>query len=284
MIDHQYLLPLSIVSEKDLVEIAIIAFSIYRFICWLKQDEHKQLAWYMYAWCCFTIMAWFFSYTTISTLLLYSWPAALVLFIVVHQKTIQKRFINPQQIIPAQRFAHDEWLAAVIRHTYLALHAHKELTICIQGNNSLQETMVHGIQVNAPISQTLLQLLLTSSTVHNQSTIVISQDGQLLLYNATLQPPHEAELAPETRNSHPSHDWHQQSINLTNQYDCVLFKLSPQTHQFDIAAQGTVVTGVMAEQAQAMIARYLKKLQMGHSLQGALHGTNMEQPISRHHQ
>lgn len=279
MIENPYLLSLGIIAGKDLMEIVCIMFIVFYFVRWLRTDEHKHLAWYLYGWSLLSIGAWYCSFATLGMLFLYCWPAALVLFIVVHQKTIQKRFINPQQIIPAQRFAHDEWLAATIRHSYLALHAHKELTFCIQGNTSLQETIIQGVQVNAPITQTLLQLVLTSSTVHTQSTIVVSQDGQLLVYNANLQPLHEAEL----NSFHTAHDWHQASINLTTHFDCIIFKLSATTHQFDIAAQGTVVTGIMAEQAQAMIARYLKKLQIGQPLQGALHGTSIEQTTPRSH-
>lgn len=264
---------LNIVAWKDLIEIGILAFSIYRFTRWLKQDEYKNLTWYLYAWSGVTITSWLLELHTINAIAIYCWPAALVLLIIVHQKTIQRRFITHQQVIPAQRLNHEAWVSQLVRFAYLALHGHKELTFCIQGTQSLQDAIIEGVELHIPTQHNTLQLLITSSAVHHTSTIIIGVDGQLLYYNAKLQAPY----THETDQQKYLHDWHQYSINVTAHYDCVMVKLSPTTHQFDIAAQGTVVTGVMAEQAQATIIRYLKKLSLGHNVQGGFHGSQVEQ-------
>ncbi len=84
MISH--LAQLGIFRWVDFLEIALLTGIIYRFCLWLKRDRTSFLLGYFYVGCFIFLAAALLNLQAVLEFYRYSWPALLMLFIIMHQK------------------------------------------------------------------------------------------------------------------------------------------------------------------------------------------------------
>ena len=122
---------------RDPLEILFFITIFYFFSLWLKKDRQKNLLFYFYCYCCVIIIAFYAQLPTLSTMLFLSAPVALMLFILVHQETLQKNFISLKNA-SAPKILPTDWLEELLRTCLVAINNNKEVLCVIEHRNNLE--------------------------------------------------------------------------------------------------------------------------------------------------
>src|SRR5579872_2107400 len=128
---YYFLLP------RDIIEIIFYASILYAFCTWLKADKTKNLLIYFLAYCTLTIIAWAVQLPTVTPLLFSYGPVALLLFIILHEKTLQRNLVTLCTITPS-KIQHEDWLNTVLSSSLTTINNNKQITVIIEHRNSLE--------------------------------------------------------------------------------------------------------------------------------------------------
>ena len=120
---------------KDIIEIGCLSILCYWCMCWLKQDHQKPLLIYCYLYCSLWIACFFLDLKTLLHLLELTAPVVVMLFILVHQKTLQKNFIGLYKAMPARK-VQTLWLEELIR---FCLQTNRNFMFLVEYKNSIKE-------------------------------------------------------------------------------------------------------------------------------------------------
>ncbi len=86
------------INWRDCLEIIFFASLFYYLTLWLKKDKTKNLLPYFYGYCLITFCAYMLELTTVTSLLFLFTPAAVMLFILMHQDTLQRNIVALKHI------------------------------------------------------------------------------------------------------------------------------------------------------------------------------------------
>jgi len=240
-------------SIKSIIEILCISSAFYYFSLWLRRDRQKNLLFSFYAYCVAIILAHACNVTLIEQILFMVAPVTLMLFILVHQETLQKNFILTQNITPA--VADTDWLGMLMRIFLIALSKNKSVVCVIEKHDSLKTVLTAPLSFNAQIQKDLMDILLSSDSFDAQKMIWVNHHGQLLAINATWN-----SLVDEAwidSSIHELEEWKQDALLLANKTDALIFKIYPETRTVDLIAQKRLLEHLPINDAVATIKKYL---------------------------
>jgi hypothetical protein len=245
---------------RDSVEILFFATAVYYFSLWLKKDRHKNLLGYFYSYCLIAFTAYQANLSTVTTLLCVASPVVILLFIVLHQTTLQKNFVTLRNIVPAHKDTTD-WLEIVIRSCLVALNNNKEIACVIEHQDSLQEHLTTPLTLNAHVKEDLLNIVFESQSFNQQQLVWINSRGMLLGMNAQWHtlPEKSWEFATHTT----SLDWQQAALFYTSKTDALLFHIAPTTRTFAIVVHGKLFDAIPTSNALPFIKKYLTDIKTG---------------------
>jgi hypothetical protein len=170
----------------DLIEIALYSCMFYSICLWLKADGTKNLLGYFLCYCSITIFSWLLALPTLPTFLLSYSPVALLLFIIFHEKTLQKNLVCLRSLTPNYATPND-WLDTVIGSLIATINTNKPCTMIIEKNDALDHMLNAEICVNTPLNKSILQVLLTSPFYNPFHVLWITSRGVIKGMNVTLQ-------------------------------------------------------------------------------------------------
>ena len=90
---------LAIFGWKDAIEILCMTGGLYFFSTWLQHDKQKQLVTHFYALCSLVVIAHLTELPTLGSSLMSFFPAMIMLFILVHQKSLQNSFVALKKLM-----------------------------------------------------------------------------------------------------------------------------------------------------------------------------------------
>lgn len=262
---------LMIYCWRDVVEIFVISTIIYAFMRWLSRDKQKNLIGWFYGYCALMLGAHVLDLATLSLLLFISCPLVIMLFIMVHQQTLQKNFVTLTSLTPhAQSPAH--WLEELIQGCLHALNKNQEIFCVIERADSLEPFLSADYFVNADMTQELLTLLAATTNPHEATLLWVTHTGKLLALNPTWQPlPDELWVNNDVK---ALHAWKQHGLFLSEKSDGILFTFDSTTRLCTIIAEGAIVQGVSAHHAFTVLKKYCF---LDTQSSGAAHGTHVTQ-------
>lgn len=237
---------LAIFNLKDLIEILSITSGLYFFSVWLKQDLQKPLVLYFYSICSLIIVANLVCLPTLSNLLITIFPVIIMLFILIHQKSLQQNFVALKNIQPAQ-IANTNWLETLLRTCIIAANNKQPINCLIEGQDSLTSLVSCTLSVKAKLETELLDALVTSSNYDANKLIWLSNNGLLLGLNTSL-------IMHQKIN-----DWLDQAIYFSKQTDCLIFRMYPQTKKFDMITSGKLIENVGMDHAIKLMQKHIIK-------------------------
>jgi len=241
-------------SWRDGIEIILISGMIYIFMLWLKKDIYKNLLGYFYSYCILAFSAYCLQLSIITYIMCACWPAMLMVFIMIHQISLQKNFVALRPYLPPQQ-ATSEWLNTLIRSSLLAMNNHKEVRCIIQRTDTLDPLVELGVPVNATITHDLLSMLIDSSSYSSEQMLWLTAEGTLLSINAGWNPVlDEHWLAPEQSDMHI---WEHHAVLVTARNDAIAIRTNPKTQTYTVIVQGTIKTQINANTALQYLATYL---------------------------
>ena len=221
----------------DLIEIGFFSIIIYYFSVWLAQDKRKNLIIPFYSYCLLIIGSAALNVTTMHNVLLIFAPAALLIFIVVHQELLQRNFISLKQIIPAQKSMTDgDWIDSLIRTCLVAFNTKKDMICIIEQRDALQDFINPSLIIETELHKGLLEVLIESNSFDQQKYIWLRSNGTVAAINCTWNMTIAEPWVTSSIADMPS--WKQEAILMTQKTDTLVFKSSAHDRLFDVIVQG----------------------------------------------
>jgi hypothetical protein len=244
---------LSLYSWKDICEVLFFTSIVYYFSIWLKRDRQKPLLLSFYAYLTVITFSYYANLFTITTLLITFAPVGLVLFIVLHQETLQRNFISLHNITPKEDYG--DWVEHMIRSCLVAVGNNKPIHGLIEQRDNLTEFLHISHRFESIITKGLLDVLTQSTSFNSEKIIVIKDNGTLIGINGTWKKSSvDTWLAAEVKEQE---QWAQDALFFTAKSDALYFSIDPSTRTFTLLAQGKIIETVSAQAARKTIKQYL---------------------------
>ena len=247
---------LGITHWANLVEILMLSIIIYTFSKWLQQDQNIRLLIYFYSACGICILASLFHFTAIVELYRVSWPAMLMLFILVHQKSLQQNYIAAKTINPTRQTIDHAWVHILMRALFKALQRNKDLTFVIEGKRMVEGYITKPVILQSPITHGLLDTLIESTALEQHTLVLLDQTGSIIALNGNWM---EADINWLSSEQPTLETWQRDALFWTSKTDALVIHADMESRAITIIAQGTVVNQLTCDKAEAIIAQYIRK-------------------------
>jgi len=237
---------------KDIIEIFLIALPLYSFSIWLLADTNKQLLVSFYSYCAALLLSFAFGLQTITFALLAAAPAALLLCVALHQKTLQKNFVTFKKMVPEEHAA-KSWHESLIRECLVVANNNKDITCVIEQHDAVEPYLASSVPLQCKINPATLSLITSSSLYQEESMLIFSSYGDLLAVNAVWKMP-------------TSTSWLSGAINLekliehntlfySTHFDAITLSLSHKKRLFVVVFKGEKYENLSAKQALDLLQK-----------------------------
>lgn len=252
-----YLVPLfgylaRILPYRDIIEVLFFSATIYYIQLWLRKDEQRNLILWFYLYCALLCGSYYADLPVLRFVLFAFAPAIAMLFIILHQETLQKNFItlsNPAVPLKEQQ----DWVDELIMCALMALNRHKDIIIVLERNDPLKSVIHAPYFIYAELKKDVFEILLEKQMVGNDYMIWISQQGKIVSINSSWKTQLDEEWI--SQEAEHMHVWKQQALYVTRKTDAVTVKVNPISRSFDVVSKGGIIEGMSAE----AVTNYLKK-------------------------
>lgn len=244
---------LLIFSWKDLVEVAFFVSAFYYFSTWLSKDKSKNLVLWFYGYSSLLILTHFTKLTNVNQFLIAAFPAAIMLFFMLHQRELQKNFVTFQNIKP--KFKNLDWIDIILRAAVTAMDNNKQFLCLIEGKDSLKGFINTSLRADSELNESLIDVLI-KSPLFSQEKIVWVSNGKLLAINAEWDLESKKVWVAEKSKLE---EWKQNGILFSSKTDAIIFKAYPGKRCFDIIAKGKISECVTVNNGLSIINQYVRK-------------------------
>lgn len=232
---------------RDIVEIYFFSTIFYYCALWLKKDRSNNLLAYFYGFMLLHIGSYVLNLSSISTVLFYCWPVIVILFILMHQTTLQRNFVALKKNNSLQHTS-SPWLETLISHYLLTLSNNKPVYCIIEHTDSLHAFIQTPINIQAPISKDLLELIHASNTFDPYKMVWVTTQGTLHALNSVW-------LASIHSTPIPTHQWLNDSMLHTYNTDSVAFFGDPITNTFTLIIKNKTIPTLNAHQLLQLLTK-----------------------------
>lgn len=250
---------------RDALEILFFSSAIYYFSRWLKKDRQKNLLFYFYAYCLLVFCTYNLSLTTLHYALILFSPMLFMIFVLIHQNTLQKNFITLRNLIAAPKSNHD-WLETLIQAALININNNKEIICVVEHTDTLQDHLTTPLALHAEIKKELLDIIIASQSFDHAHMVWLNTQGTLLGINARWKISAEFYIDETLQ-----HSWKDEALFFTTKTDALVFKTDAAARSFDIIHQGKMFEKVSADKTLAYLKKYMGTMQ--DSQKGVIHGT-----------
>lgn len=235
---------------RDIIEILFLTTLIYHFALWLKKDRQKNLLPYFFGYCFVAMLAWAIQLPVITSLLFLYTPAALMLFIMMHQEALQRNLVALKNITPAYAQT-DDWLETLLQSCLVIINKNKSVTCVIENHDRLDEFIDFPLLINADMRKGILELLLETPSYDHHKMIWADTHGRLRAINATWK------VLDTQQTTHQQGTWHEHAMLYSTQTDALVFHVNPITRNFTIIVHNKQFDNVTAHHALKLIQKHI---------------------------
>lgn len=242
---------------RDIIEILFFSATIYYIQMWLKKDKSRNLLLGFYLYCTLFCTSYYADLPVLRFVLFVFAPAMAMIFIILHQETLQKNFItfsNPA--VPLDDKGH--WINELVMCSLTALNRHKDIIIVLERNDHLK-TIIHAPYfIYAELRRDVFEILLEKQLTGHEYMMWINQQGKIVSINSSWKTQLDEEWVAQ--GAEQMHLWKKQALYITGKTDALVLKINPLSRSFDLVNHGKIIEGMNAE----AVTTYLKK-QLSHS-------------------
>ena len=229
---------------RDIVEILFYSSCTFALCRWLKTDKTKNIIAYFFAYCALVLCAWITQLPTLTPFLFTYAPVALLLFIVLHEKTLQRNLVTLCSITPAQ-IHHEDWLDTLLSSSLATINANKSITVIIEHKDALDYFVTTPFVINADMGKNVLDILLASTSYDEQKMVWVDTKGRIRGINVTWI-------------NHKEN--REDALFHTLQSDAIVFSAHPISRTFTLIVKGKETRNLSAHQVRTMIKKQLSPL------------------------
>lgn len=255
---HLMLQQWAYVNWRDGIEILFFATALFYAAQWLKQDRQQPLLGYLYSYLALTIGSYFCGLFSISYVLCALSPAAVMVFVLIHQKTLQRNYISLRNLTPRKQTHNANWVELVVRSCLVAMNNKKPVMCVIEQRDSLSQFIWAPFILNSYVQPGLIELLLQTPSYDPNSFLWINHEGKLQAISCTWQQFGQEQALSSV--------WHEDALLYTAKTDAVVMYADPTSHTFSIIAHDKLIENLSAPQAVRIMSSYVvqpQQLQKG---------------------
>jgi len=257
---HTLLGPSTFWIWRNALEICIFSVLFYKLALYLRRDKSKNLLPYFYGYCAVAFIAYFVQLSTLSYFMFIFAPAAVCLFVLFHQETLQRNFVAMKQRVP-QQGAFEGSIEVLMRCMLIALNKKQEVSVLIEYNDKLDEFVDCSYTINSPLNHDLLTLLLESPSIDQKKMIWITHAGIIRGINTTWHDSfaHTSPIgATQLLSSRDLNEWY------TSKTDSLTLELDPIARTFAVTAHGNTNPQVTSNQVLQIIKKHNLNVSKNH--------------------
>lgn len=262
----------SFLTWSDGIEIAFFTALFYYAAQWLKQDRQQPLLGYMYAYVALTLGSYYCGLFSVSTVLCALCPSAIMVFVLIHQKTLQQNYISLRNLTPRKQTHTANWVELVVRSCLVGMNAKKPIMCVIEQRDSLAQFIWAPFILNSYVQPGLIELLLQTPSYDADSFLWLNHEGKLQAVSCNWQ-----QLGKEQISSAA---WHEDAMLYTAKTDAIVLYADPVTHTISLIAHDKLVENLSAPQAVRIISSYVTQPNTRKGVQAHDEANN----LSNHHQ
>lgn len=241
---------------RDTIEIAIFSFCIFYFCKWLKTDKTKNMIGYFFSYSVLLLAAWFIQLPSLVSFLCHYAPVALLLFIVLHEKTLQRNLVTLRSSTSVQ--TPQDWLEILLSGCLATINTNKSITIVIEQNDALNYFLDAPFFINAPINKDVFNILISSPSYDDKKMIWITTTGHIRALNVSWISNQEIK---------------KEALFYTLQCDAIIINCHPLSRAFSIINNGNETKNIAIHNISGLIKKALfGKILLKHK--GAYHENN----------
>jgi hypothetical protein len=228
----------------DIVEIFFYSSCAFALCRWLKADRTKNIIVYFFAYCALALGAWITQLPTLTPFLFTYAPVALLLFIVLHEKTLQRNLVTLCSIAPA-RIEPQDWLNTLLSSSLATINTNKSITVIIEHKDALDHFLIVPFIINANMDKNVLDIFLASASYEEQKMVWVDTSGKIrginVGWNTTTEKKKDA-------------------LFYTLQSDAIVFNAHPISRTFTLIIKGKETKNLSAHHVHTMIKKQLSSL------------------------
>ncbi|MCX5923683.1 MAG: hypothetical protein NTU89_03915 [Candidatus Dependentiae bacterium] len=242
---------LGLYTYQNYIELFFFVLITNKTLTWLKKDHTKHLLFYTYSYFALLFASYSFSCTILfSSMIIFS-PALVIFCIVIHQKQIQKNFVfaSLKQVSPST-IPDQNWLEVLIRSCLLSSYQKKQLICIVQRFDHLGTLLQAPYELNLPVQQDIVDLILASNDLDNPSILWADQSGILCSVNVKWKKLLSEEVFMFDKQSelHPLTHHHATISMLTKKTDSFAFLINASTGEHALWYQGKCCKQITIDQ------------------------------------
>lgn len=249
---------------RDIIEIFFYSSCAFALCQWLKADKTKNIIVYFFAYCTLAICAWVTQLPTLTPFLFTYAPIALLLFIVLHEKTLQRNLVTLCSITPA-RIQHKDWLNTLLSSSLAIINTNKSITVVIEHKDALDYFLTTPFLINADMDKNVLDIFLASTSYNEQKMVWIDTRGRIRGINVAW-------------NNHK--EMRENALFYTLQTDAIVCSAHPISRTFTLIIKGKETKNISAHHVHNMIKKQLSSLSSSHPKGAYRENSTSEKTIS----
>lgn len=240
---------IALLHWRDSIEILFFAVALFYAAQWLKQDRTQPLLGYLYSYLALTLGSYFFGLFSVSYALCALSPACAMVFILIHQKTLQRNYVALRNLTPRKQLHNANWVELLVRSCLVTMNNKKPVMCVIEQRDSLAQFIWAPFILNSYVQPGLIELLLQNPTYDHNSFLWLNHEGKLQAIACNWQ-----QFGQEQTFSTV---WHEDALLYTSKTDAVVIYADPHSHTFSIIAQDKLIENLSAPQAVRIINSYV---------------------------
>lgn len=239
-----------IILLRDCLEIIFYACLIYAFCVWLKTDKTKNILVCFLAYCTLTICAWYANMPTLAPFLCTYAPIAIIILIVLHEKTLQRNLIALTNITSSRTI--ENWLDALLGSILITLNNNKNITIIIENKDALDYFLTTPLMINADLTKDILTILLASNAYEDHTMMWVTNQGIIRALNASWV--QETTVKENIKNTFFNK---KDALFYTLQSDALVLHAHPLTRAFTLISNGKETSSIPINEIKNHITKQL---------------------------
>lgn len=243
---------LSLYNWRDLVEIVLFSTGVYYWLWWLNKDRHYHLIFYFYGYCIAGILFYALALPTLWAVFIGTLPVVLMLFITMHQQTLQKLLLMGTAK-PATHYSYD-WLHEIIAAAMSAHHKKQSMICVIERSYPLHSFIDVSFLLNADTTKELLSLLLATN-VKNNCIFWLDNTGKLRASDIELAYEFSDDVCQDEQVAAP--DWQKKLLLLTQKTDALVVANCLMQREFMVLYEGARYEKLTAHECFMLLKKFL---------------------------
>ncbi len=236
---------------RDYVELFFVVATVLWITTWLNRDKTRHLVLYFYFYCFLIFATYALSLPVAHKLLVAAVPLVIMIFVLMHEEVLQKRFAVPVRAVPHGP-VDDTWIDELLQACLFAMNTNTALTFLLEHHDTIGSLITKGCTFETPLTKNKILVLVESRLFDRSSMIWIRSDGILVGINASWIQESESSAGNDAK----QRAW-LMALLASHKTDVLVLRTNPEHNSFDIALRGNSAQNLTSAHCRMLLRQYV---------------------------